>query len=121
MFELLSFSGAVRTAGSVLLALVILLAMITVHECGHYLAGRLLRFRIQEFSVGFGPALFKQERLGKGGRPFTIYKYRSMGLDAEVDGPQWAEKDDSRCTRLGRTLRKTRLRPRAPMTRPSRT
>ena len=56
-----------------------------------------------------GPALFKQERLGKGGRPFTIYKYRSMGLDAEVDGPQWAEKDDSRCTRLGRTLRKTRL------------
>ena len=56
-----------------------------------------------------GPALFRQERLGKGGRPFTIYKYRSMRLDAESEGPQWADRDDSRCTRLGRMLRKTRL------------
>ena len=56
-----------------------------------------------------GPALFRQERLGKGGRPFTIYKYRSMRLDAESKGPQWANRDDSRCTRLGRMLRKTRL------------
>ena len=56
-----------------------------------------------------GPALFQQERLGKGGRPFTIYKYRSMRLDAESKGPQWANRDDSRCTRLGRMLRKTRL------------
>lgn len=56
-----------------------------------------------------GPALFKQERLGKGGKPFVIYKFRSMHLDAEVNGPQWAEADDQRCTKLGRVLRRTRL------------
>ena len=56
-----------------------------------------------------GPALFRQERLGRAGRPFTIYKYRSMRMDAECDGPQWAERDDERCTRLGRVLRRTRM------------
>lgn len=56
-----------------------------------------------------GPAVFKQERLGKGGKSFTIYKFRSMYLDAENKGPQWANKNDWRCTRVGRVLRKTRL------------
>lgn len=56
-----------------------------------------------------GPALFRQERLGKDGQPFTIMKFRSMRLDAEENGPQWADKDDPRCTHLGRVLRKSRL------------
>lgn len=56
-----------------------------------------------------GPALFRQERLGKDGRPFTIFKFRSMRVDAEKNGPQWADKDDPRCTKLGRILRKSRL------------
>ena len=56
-----------------------------------------------------GPALFKQERLGKNGVPFTMYKFRTMYIDAEENGPQWAKSDDERCTRLGRMLRKTRL------------
>lgn len=56
-----------------------------------------------------GAPIFRQERLGKNGVPFVIYKFRSMGLDAEVDGPQWAEEDDQRCTRVGRVLRRTRL------------
>lgn len=56
-----------------------------------------------------GPALFKQERLGKGGKPFMMIKFRSMIMDAEAHGPQWAEKDDDRCTRLGRILRSTRM------------
>ena len=56
-----------------------------------------------------GPALFQQERLGKHGKPFTMLKFRSMRINAEENGPQWAEKDDSRCTCLGRFLRKTRL------------
>lgn len=56
-----------------------------------------------------GPALFKQERLGKNGKPFTILKFRSMQMDAEEHGPQWADKDDPRCTKIGRLLRKTRL------------
>ena len=56
-----------------------------------------------------GPALFRQERLGKDGRAFIMLKFRSMRLDAEAEGPQWAEHDDVRCTRLGHFLRKCRL------------
>lgn len=56
-----------------------------------------------------GPAIFKQERLGLNGRPFTLYKFRSMRLDAENDGPCWAEEDDPRVTKLGRKLRDRRL------------
>lgn len=56
-----------------------------------------------------GPVLFKQERLGKDGKPFLIYKFRSMEEDAEKDGPKWADKDDDRCTRVGKFLRKSRL------------
>lgn len=56
-----------------------------------------------------GPAIFRQERLGKDGKPFTIYKFRTMMLDAEAEGPQWAKKDDERCTRLGHLLRQSRL------------
>ena len=53
-----------------------------------------------------GPAIFRQERLGKDGKPFVIYKYRTMQLDAERDGPQWARAHDVRCTKLGRLLRR---------------
>lgn len=56
-----------------------------------------------------GPALYRQERLGKGGKPFILYKFRSMRMDAEIDGPQWAKADDVRCTRIGRILRRTRM------------
>lgn len=56
-----------------------------------------------------GPALFRQERLGKNGQAFTILKFRSMRLDAEENGPQWADKNDPRCTHFGRFLRKSRL------------
>lgn len=56
-----------------------------------------------------GPALFKQERLGKNGKPFTMIKFRSMRLDAEKDGPQWAKKEDDRVTKVGRIIRATRL------------
>ena len=56
-----------------------------------------------------GPAIFKQERLGLNGKPFTIYKFRTMYTNAEENGPQWAERIDYRCTRAGHILRKTRL------------
>ena len=57
-----------------------------------------------------GPALFTQERVGAEGRPFTLYKFRSMFIDAESrTGPVWATQDDPRVTRLGRFLRRTRL------------
>lgn len=56
-----------------------------------------------------GRAIYKQERLGKNGKPFTIYKFRSMFLDAEKDGAQWAKKHDARCTRVGCFIRRYRL------------
>lgn len=53
-----------------------------------------------------GPAIFKQERIGRFGRPFTIYKFRSMCIDAEKDGPQlFGHEKDRRMTKTGRFLR----------------
>ncbi|GBL45334.1 sugar transferase [Sulfuriferula multivorans] len=57
-----------------------------------------------------GPVLYRQERVGQHGKPFTILKFRSMRPDAEQDGkPRWANKDDDRTTRTGRFIRRVRL------------
>lgn len=56
-----------------------------------------------------GPALFRQERVGRNGRTFVLYKFRSMRQDAESAGPQWAGEDDPRITRIGRFIRRTRI------------
>src|SRR5581483_2730098 len=56
-----------------------------------------------------GPIFYKQERVGKNGRTFTIYKFRSMRQDAELSGPVWAAKEDDRTTRFGRFIRKVRI------------
>ncbi|WP_428938039.1 sugar transferase [Fontivita pretiosa] len=67
-----------------------------------------------------GPIIFKQKRAGLGGRPFTIYKFRTMVVDAEAlkaqlksrneqDGPAFKIKDDPRVTRVGSFLRKTSI------------
>ncbi|CAN5767985.1 TIGR03013 family PEP-CTERM/XrtA system glycosyltransferase [soil metagenome] len=56
------------------------------------------------------PVLYRQERVGENGRPFTLYKIRSMRTDAEQGGtPVWAKDGDDRVTRIGRFIRKTRL------------
>jgi lipopolysaccharide/colanic/teichoic acid biosynthesis glycosyltransferase len=56
-----------------------------------------------------GPVFFIQERIGEAGKPFNIIKFRTMFMDAEKYGPQWAVKDDLRITRVGYFLRKHRL------------
>lgn len=57
-----------------------------------------------------GPAIYEQERVGLGGRPFQLFKFRSMCVDAEVgEQARWAREGDPRVTRLGRFLRKFRL------------
>ena len=57
-----------------------------------------------------GPAIYVQERIGKGGTPFNIYKFRTMVNDSETDGvPQLAEPDDERLTRFGKFLRSHHL------------
>lgn len=55
------------------------------------------------------PILYCQERLGYRGEKFLLFKFRTMTLSAENDGPRWASKDDPRITPLGRWLRKSRL------------
>jgi exopolysaccharide biosynthesis polyprenyl glycosylphosphotransferase len=56
-----------------------------------------------------GPLIYFQERVGKDGKAFKIFKFRSMYIDAERGGPQWASKNDPRVTPLGRFLRKSHL------------
>lgn len=59
--NLLSLTGVLDTVLSILLAIVVLLIMITVHELGHYLVGKLFKFKINEFAIGMGPAIFKRK------------------------------------------------------------
>jgi exopolysaccharide biosynthesis polyprenyl glycosylphosphotransferase len=56
-----------------------------------------------------GPIIYRQERVGKNGKPFKIFKFRSMFVDAEKDGPALSSKEDSRITPIGKVLRKYRL------------
>lgn len=57
-----------------------------------------------------GPVIYRQERVGKGGRIFCVLKFRSMRIDAEEGGtPQWAAANDTRTTRIGRIIRKLRI------------
>ncbi len=57
-----------------------------------------------------GPVFYRQERVGLHGRPFTLFKFRSMKVDAEAGGrPRWASQKDPRVTRLGGFIRSTRI------------
>lgn len=64
-------------------------------------------WRVRHSSAG--PIVFQQERIGRYGNPFTIYKFRSMYIDAEVAGPQLSQSNDTRVTPWGATMRKYRL------------
>ena len=57
-----------------------------------------------------GPVLYRQQRVGLGGRPFVLLKLRSMCTDAEKDGaPRWAKTGDPRVTRVGKFIRRARI------------
>lgn len=56
-----------------------------------------------------GPVFFRQQRIGYKGRPFMIYKFRSMYVDAEINGPALSFDDDPRITKWGRIMRKWRI------------
>ncbi len=92
---LLSFASVMKSMGGVVLAVVILLAMVTIHEFGHYVAGKILGFRINEFSVGFGPALLKK-RSKKTGELFALRiiplgGYCAFDGEDEIDEPEKEE------------------------------
>ncbi len=56
-----------------------------------------------------GPIFYRQERVGRNGHTFTLMKFRSMRMDAEKDGPVWAQTGDDRTTRVGRIIRRIRV------------
>lgn len=56
-----------------------------------------------------GPMFYSQERIGRNGKPFNILKLRTMVVNAEKDGARWAKKNDTRVTKFGKFLRKSRL------------
>ena len=56
-----------------------------------------------------GPAIFSQERIGYKGKPFVLYKFRSMCIDSEASGPQLYAQGDSRLTKVGRFIREHHL------------
>ena len=58
---LTSFGEIMSYVGYVLLAILVLLVMITVHELGHYIAGKIFGFAIDEFAIGFGPKIFSKK------------------------------------------------------------
>ena len=59
---LFAVSDVAETILYILLALVVLLVMITIHEAGHYTAGKILGFKINEFAIGMGPKLFSRKK-----------------------------------------------------------
>lgn len=67
---LASFASVMSTIGYVLLALLVLLVTITIHEFGHYTFGKIFKFKINEFSIGFGKAIFSKQL--KSGEVFSI-------------------------------------------------
>jgi exopolysaccharide biosynthesis polyprenyl glycosylphosphotransferase len=56
-----------------------------------------------------GPGIYKQKRVGKDEKEFVLYKFRTMRVDAEKDGPKWSWKNDDRVTKVGKILRYTHL------------
>lgn len=91
MYSLLTFSDIMKNAGGVLAAVAVLLAMVTIHEFGHYLAGKILGFKINEFSVGFGPAIFKK-RSKKTGELFAL-RVVPLGGYCAFDGEDEADEE----------------------------
>ncbi len=77
---LASFSEVMSYIGYILLAILILLIMITVHELGHYVAGKIFKFGIDEFAIGFGPKLFSKTK--KSGEVFSLRLFPVGGFCA---------------------------------------
>ena len=67
----------------------------------------IIGWRIKRDSPG--PVFYHQERMGLDGKQFVVYKFRTMPVDAEDDGPVWADQDDPRATPIGHWLRKRDL------------
>ena len=90
---------AIRRAGDVIITLMLIVLTLPVM----LLTALMVRLDSP------GPVLYRQERVGLHGRPFTLLKFRSMRVNAEAGGPAWAARHDSRVTRVGQFIRRTRI------------
>ena len=94
------FERALKRVGDVMGALFLLIVLSPVF---------LYIYMRQRWNAS-GPVIYTQERIGKGGKPFKIYKFRTMVVDAEKDGvPQLEQDEDPRLTTFGKKLRKRHL------------
>ena len=94
------FERNVKRAGDCLLAIIGLIVFSPLFAVCYFLVKR----------EDNGPAIFKQERIGRFGKPFYIYKFRSMKVDAEKDGPQlFKHNQETRLTHIGAFLRRHHL------------
>ena len=73
---LTSFAEVMGYVGYIAIAILVLLVMITIHELGHYIAGKIFGFGIEEFAIGFGPKLFKKKIKKTGERTIRAKKER---------------------------------------------
>ena len=90
---LLSLSSTFKYIGYIFIAILVLLFMVLIHELGHYIAGKILKFKINEFSVGFGPKLFQKKN--KSGELISLRAFPLGGYcafegetDENKDNPQ---------------------------------
>ena len=88
---LLSFSSILKYSGYIIIAIVVLLFMVLIHELGHYIAGKILKFKINEFSVGFGPKIFQKKN--KSGELVSLRAFPLGGYCA-FDGETEENKDN---------------------------
>ena len=93
MSSLLSISTIFGYIGYIIIAILVLLLMVLIHELGHYIAGKILKFKINEFSVGFGPKIFQKKK--KNGelislRAFPLGGYCAFEGETEdsIDNPE---------------------------------
>jgi sugar transferase (PEP-CTERM system associated) len=98
-FSTSGFSLFIKRAFDVLVSLVFLMLTLPI------IALASLAVRLDSA----GPIFYRQERVGLDGKTFMLLKFRSMRVDAEAAGPQWAAMKDSRITRVGEFLRRTRI------------
>ena len=83
----------------------ILIAIVSLILLSPFLLYIIIRVRLSSP----GPIIYKQERIGYKGKPFMMYKFRSMMVDAEKEGPSLSSHSDQRITTWGKTMRKWRM------------
>ena len=91
MQQVLGFLSTFKYIGYILIAILVLLFMVLIHELGHYIAGKILKFKINEFSIGFGPKLF--QRKNKSGELVSLRAFPLGGYCA-FEGETEEQKDN---------------------------